>query len=162
MMLDMCLPSYQRAAAAFATFELRVRMLADSGTAGTPLQKKAIGSDLSPLIDEICIVFKVSDADRSFLKSYASVRNKFFHLELSRVTGRIRPLAEQLSEGNIWTSNIGTGEIKKVSDTSTSEGRIYGWMLESHASGAFAAVTAAAQRAIAIIEGIQSNLTCSE
>lgn len=48
-----CFPPFQRAAAAVATFELRVRLLADQAPDGSKLQRAAIGSDLMPLIEQL-------------------------------------------------------------------------------------------------------------
>src|SRR5258706_16411223 len=95
----MCFPAFERAAAAVASFELRVRLLADSGIEGSSSQGQALGGDLTPLIDVLCKDFNATEEELKFLKAVAAIRNKLFHLELSKVTGRIRPLADQLPEG---------------------------------------------------------------
>ena len=135
MMESVCFPLFKRAAAAVATFELRVRLLADSGSEGTELQRAALGGDLTPLVELLCKEYKASDEQLDYLKSVANIRNKLFHLELSRVTGRVRPLAEQLKEGGTWMVNLNDGTVDQVSKTKTHDGRIYGWMWESAESG---------------------------
>ena len=150
-----CFPAFKRAAAAVATFALRVRLLADSGPEGTQLQKAAIGMDLTPLLEMVCKEYNASPDDVVFLKAVAALRNKLFHLELSKVTGRIRPLAEQLKEGGTWMANLNDGTVDQVSKTKTQTGRIYGWMWESTQSGAFDAVEAAAEKASAILNTLR-------
>jgi hypothetical protein len=150
-------PGFQAAAAAVATFELRVRMLADQGDAGTPLVKAALSAEFTKLIDDVCAFHGASDEDARYLKACAGMRNKLFHLELSRVTGRIRPLSEQLREGGVWSLDIETGEVQTVAKTKTEDGRIFGWMLESSSSGAFEAVVAAMRKASGIIEAMRDR-----
>lgn len=152
-----CFPPFQRAAAAVATFELRARLLADQGTEGTPLQRVAISGDLTALLELLGKEFNASIEDLACLKAVASIRNKLFHLELSRVTGRIRPLAEQLKEGRTWMADLTDGSVDQVSKTKTHDGRIYGWMWESANSGAFDAVTAAAERATEILASLRDR-----
>src|SRR5690606_24017574 len=146
-METVCVPAFQRAAAAVAPFELRVRLVADLGPDGTPLQRAALGTDLTPLVEMICDDYAASSDDRAYLKAVANIRSKLFHLELSRVTGRVRPLGEQLQEGGAWMVNLTDGSVDQVSKTKTRDGRIYGWMWESVQSGAFDAVVAAAVKA---------------
>lgn len=157
MMEAVCFPLFKRAAAAVATFELRVRLLADMGDEGTPLQRSAIGGDLTPLIEMICKEYNASDEQLALLKSIASIRNKLFHLELSRVTGRIRPLSEQLKEGGTWMVNLNDSSVEQVSKTKTRDGRIYGWIWESAESGAFAAVELAAEKATALLQELRDK-----
>jgi hypothetical protein len=152
-----CFPSFQRAAAAVATFELRVRLLADQATEGSKLQRAAISMELTPLIELLCEVHGASIEDQAHLKAIAAIRNKLFHLELSRVTGRIRPLTEQLNEGGNWMLNLTDGSVAQVSKTSTHDGRIYGWMWESTQSGAFLAVVAAAERGAEILAAMRDK-----
>jgi hypothetical protein len=151
IMEHLCLPGFANAAAAVAVFELKLRLLADNGEEGTPLQSQAIKADLGKLIDLICDHHKASDEQRALLAKVGTIRNKLFHLELSRVTGRIKPLAEQLQEGNVWMAKLEDGTVHQVSKSSTERGRIYGWLLESRSSGAFDAIATAVQNAIAVI-----------
>lgn len=152
-----CFPWFQRAAAAVATFELRVRLLADQAIDGSKLQGAAISMELTPLIELLCEVHGASLEDLVYLKKVAGIRNKLFHLELSRVTGRIRPLTEQLKEGGTWMVNLTDGSARQVSKTSTQEGRIYGWMSESAESGAFQAVATAAERGAEIVAALRDK-----
>lgn len=148
----MCLPKFQIAAASVATFELLVRLLADQFDEGSKPQRAAIGTDLSQVIDVLADYHKASDDDRKLLQACAVLRNKLFHLELSRVTGRVKDLGAQLEEGKVWGFTIPTGDGGPVSKTKTPDGRIYGWMWEAARSGAFDAVVVAMQRGAAVIE----------
>jgi hypothetical protein len=140
-----------------ATFELRVRLLADLGQEGTALQRAALGTDLTPLVEMICDDYEATADDRAYLKAVANIRNKLFHLELSRVTGRVRPLGEQLKEGGAWMANLTDGSVDQVSKTKTQDGRIFGWMLESVQSGAFDAVVAAVAKATTILHALRDQ-----
>jgi hypothetical protein len=157
IMEHMCLPGFANAAASVSVFELKIRLLADNGDEGTPLQTQAIKADLGKLIDLVCDHHKATVEQRALLSKVATIRNKLLHLELSRATGRIRPLAEQLSEGNVWMADLERSKVHQVSKTSTEEGRIYGWLLESQSSGAFAAIAKAADDAVAVIDFLRDR-----
>ena len=86
-----------------------------------------------------------------------TIRNKLLHLELSRATGRIKPLADQLREGGVWMADLERAKIHQVSKTSTEQGRIYGWLLESQSSGVFAAIAKAAGEAIDVINVLRDR-----
>jgi hypothetical protein len=156
-MEHMCLPGFANAAAAIAVFELKVRLLADNGDEGTPLQVQALKADLGRLIDLVCDHHQATDDQRSLLAKVATIRNKLLHLELSRATGRIRPLADQLREGTVWMADLDNAEVHQVSKTNTKQGRIYGWLLESQSSGAFAAIAVAVREAIGVIDVLRDR-----
>jgi hypothetical protein len=156
-MEHMCLPGFANAAAAVAVFELKLRLLADNGDEGAPLQSQALKADLGKLIDLICDHHSATIEQRSLLAKVGSIRNKLLHLELSRATGRIRPLAEQLREGNVWMADLERGKVDQISKTSTERGRIYGWLLESQSSGAFSAIADAVREAIAVIDVLRDR-----
>lgn len=157
-----CFPMFGRAAEAVAAFELRVRMLADTDSERVKLQRAALSGDLTALIDQLCDEYKAADEERAFLAAVAGLRNNLFHLKLSRVTGRVTPLAEQLVDeplrkGGVWMANLDTGKVGRVSTTSTEDGRIYGWLLESTTSRAFEAVERAAKRGAAILKSLRDR-----
>jgi len=157
IMEHMCLPGFANAAAAVAVFELKVRLLADNGDEGTSLQAQALKADLSKLIDFVCEHHNATVEQRALLSKVATIRNKLLHLELSRATGRIRPLADQLREGNVWMADLEHATVDQVSKTSTERGRIYGWLLESQLSGAFAAIAKAVGEAINVINALRDK-----
>ena len=157
IMEQMCLPGFANAAAAVAVFELKVRLLADNGDEGTPLQSQAIKADLGKLIELVCDHHHATPEQRELLTKVGRIRNKLLHIELSKATGRIRPLAEELREGNVWMANLEDGTVHQVSKTRTETGRIYGWLLESQSSGAFAAVVAAVNEAIKVIGALRDR-----
>lgn len=157
IMEQLCLPAFANAAAAVAVFELKVRLLADNGDAGTPLQVQALKAELGKLVDLVCEHHGATREQRDLLKKVASVRNKLLHLELSRATGRVRPLAEQLNEGGVWMANLENATVHQVSKTSTEDGRIYGWLLESRSSGAFQAISKLVAEAIDVINQLRDR-----
>jgi hypothetical protein len=116
-------------------FELKARLLADK----TPsLQKICLSADLSALIEKIAAEYAdvLTEEDAGLLGALPGLRNKLFHLELSRVTGRIKPLTDSLREAGVVKVNLETGESVNVASTRTAEGRIFGWLVESTESGA--------------------------
>ena len=137
-----------------------MRLLADLEPDASRIQRAAIKGDLTELIEQLCDRHRADDAARAFLKGVAGISNKLFHLELSKVKGRIDPLAEQLVElglleplraGGGAMLHLDSGKVEQVGKTSTETERIFGWMLESVGSGAFVGVTAAADRGVAIL-----------
>lgn len=155
-----CLPSFMRAAAAVAAFELRVRIVADLAPEGNAVQREAINGDLSALIEMLCDRHGASKEDRAFLLAVASIRNKLFHLELSKAVARVRPLVpleQQLRQGGVLMADLDTGKATQVSKLSTANGRILGWMLEAASSGAFEAVVVSVRKAIAVLNAMRDN-----
>ena len=138
-----CFPPFKRAAAEAAAFgDFRVRLLAQ--VEGDPrLTKEAITANLDPLTTEVAKHYGATQVEAKYLSACVGIRNKLFHLELSRMTGRVAgvvDLKDQLVEAGVWSANLETGEVARVADTSSMKEAIFGWMLEATQSGAFAAV----------------------
>ena len=157
----MAFPSFQRAAAAVATFELRVRMLAETATRSSKVKQASLSADLSALIKMVVEYFNASPDETKFLAAAAAMRNKLLHLELSRVLGRVESLIAQLDalgievtkpdKGKVWSADLETGDVARVDQTSTENDGIYGWMLENTFNGGFEAVVALMSHANTII-----------
>jgi hypothetical protein len=154
-------PSFQLATAAVATFELRVRMLAETATRFSKVEQASLSTDLSVLIKMVAEYFNATPDETKFLTAAATMRNKLLHLELSRVLGRIESLIAQLDalgievtkpdKGKVWSADFETGEVARVDQTSTEKDGIYGWMLENTFNGGFDAVVALMSHANTII-----------
>ena len=157
----MAFPSFQRAAAAVATFELRVRMLAETATPFSKVEQASLSADLSALIKMVVEYFNASPEETKFLAAAAAMRNKLLHLELSSVHGRVESLIAQLDalglevtkpdKGKVWSADLETGDVTRVDKTSTENDGIYGWMLENTFNGGFDAVVALMFHATTII-----------
>ncbi len=147
---DVFMRQFAQAAAYACVFELRVRMLADMTSA---LRKQAF-RPLSELLSEVLEYYNeaLSAEDRAALDGAAVLRNKLLHLELSRATGKLVALREQLDAGQVLQGTFEDGEVRQVSKTSTADGRIFGWLLESSTSGAFTAAQKRFDAGIEIIE----------
>ena len=156
------LPKYQAAAIGITTFELKVRLLADTDP-GTPPHRDAITGDLTALINTLCDHLKASDEQRAFLIAFAKLRNDILHLKLSKAAGKITALAKSVDDlpsirgGKITMLNLENGTVHNVVGTSTATGAIYGWLMESATSGAFDAVVAASHKAVEILDQLRDR-----
>lgn len=141
----MAFPSFQRAAAAVATFELRVRILAETATPSSKVEQASLSADLSVLMKMVVEYFNANAEETKFLTAAAAMRNNLLHLKLSRVLGRVESLIAQLDalgfevtkpdKGKVWSADIETGDVVRVDQTSTENDGIYGWMLENTFNG---------------------------
>jgi len=135
---DIFLNAFGFTVARAGCFELTARMLADK----TPvLQSRCLSEELTPLCRALTTEYAsaLTEEETKLLGLLPGVRNMLFHIQFSRVQGRIRPLAETLKDAGVTQLNLDTGEAQPVSRTSTSNGRIFGWLIEATASGAFTA-----------------------
>jgi hypothetical protein len=153
---DVFLDHFGYAAARGACFELTARMLADKSPS---LRKFALSCDLTPLLAKIHREYAtaLSEPEGSLLHALAGIRNKLFHLELSRVTGRIKSLTESLRESGVVQLDLETGETRDVASTNTADGRIFGWLMESSMNGAFAVGAEKFLEGIAILERLMTE-----
>ena len=158
---EIAFPSFKCAAAAVATFELRVRMLAETATRSSKVEQASLSADLSALIKMVAEYFGATEDETKFLTAAATMRNKLLHLKLSSVLGRVESLITQLDalgievtkpdKGRVWSGDFETGEVARVDKTSTEKDGIYGWMLENTLNGGFKAVVALMSHANKII-----------
>jgi hypothetical protein len=105
------------------------------------LQKDAISGALAPLAREVAEEFadRLSPEERELLRALPGIRNKLLHVELSRAAGRVKNFAQELHDAEVIKIDLTTGDVARVRSTSTQEGGISGWLLESASSGSFAA-----------------------
>jgi hypothetical protein len=113
-----------RAAAAVATFELRVRMLAERARRFAKVEQASLSADLSVLIKMVAEYFVATTDETKFLTAAATMRNKLLYLELSRVLGRVESLIAQPDalgieitkpdKGKVWSADFETGEVARV------------------------------------------------
>lgn len=151
------------AAGRAAVFELKTRMFADAVAL-----KGAVSASLDPLTKDVLawIVANTTTSaeDCEKVTRAARLRNKLFHLELSRATGQLVSLDVQLnSEGVKMFSWDGAATVEKVlgaiaaggapvARTATRDGLVFGWLLEASASGAFGAAARIFDEASQILE----------
>jgi len=152
IMEQTCLPDFQRAAAAAASFELKLRLLCDlrPETADKSLD------NLDLVRKEVIRAYgQLLDADtQSHLKACVDLRNKLLHQQLSRVSGKLVTLGEELRSAGLWSVDLTTGEATETERVSTKNGKIYGWMLTSKAQGAFDAAVRVFDQGYKILDAI--------
>jgi hypothetical protein len=115
-------------------FELKVRLLADK----TPsLQASSLSADLTPLCKDIAVEYSsaLADDERRLLETLPGIRNKLLHIEFSRAQGRIKPFVDTLHDAGVVKVDLNTGETVRVATSSTTQGRLFGWLLEAGSSG---------------------------
>ena len=116
-------------------FELKVRLLADK----TPsLQNSSLSAELTPLCKDIAFDYASAlvDEERRLLEALPGIRNKLLHIEFSRAQGRIKPFVDTLNDAGVVKVDLKTGETTRVATSSTTQGRLFGWLLEAGSSGA--------------------------
>jgi len=132
------IPAFAEAAAAACVFELHVRMLADV----TPALRGEAFAKLSNLVHAVCTHFVeaglLNHEGGERLRRCVVLRNKLLHLELSKATGQLESLGEELRANDVWMANLEDGSVGRVAETPTREGHIFGWLLQGWTSGAFA------------------------
>ncbi len=130
-----------------AVFELTARMFVDA----VPELSGSLTSKLDPLMKDLTAWMeretKTIPDERELLWRCARLRNKLFHAELSRATGQLVSLGVELGKEGVrrfsWPGEL-TPEIfhkvmqeggEPVGKTKTTEGRLFGWLLEAQQTG---------------------------
>jgi hypothetical protein len=146
---DMLVMCFVQCAAAGCRFEMVARRYADN----TPELRSVAFKPLTELVDAIAthVADRTTDGERAVLAKCGTVRNKLFHLELSRLTGQLKALGLDVGDGGVTIVDLANGKSTKVSQTATRDGRIFGWLFEAQASGAFGHAMALFGRGIALI-----------
>jgi hypothetical protein len=142
---------FGRACAFAGVFEFRVRMLAERTP---PLERDALNMDLDPLRRALVGHYgsKIQPDDRELLIALPAIRNKLFHVQFSKAVGRIKRFDEELKDAGVLKADLETGEVVLVPQSSTANGTLYGWLLESARSGAFDSGSELLRRGISVIE----------
>jgi hypothetical protein len=145
---DFSVNAFGQCATAGCLFELYARRYADN----TPELQAVAFKDLSVVVEAIRthVLGRTTDEERAVLDACVGVRNKLFHLELSRVTGRLRSFGAEIGGPKVTMVNLADGAAIKVANSSTRDGRIYGWLMEATANGAFKQGVALFKRGIAL------------
>jgi hypothetical protein len=155
---------YAATAGRAAVFELRVRLAIDA----IPELKGSLSGKLSALVDDLVAWMAAEGVgtveERQLLRNCAVIRNRLFHVELSRMTGKAVSLGVELersgvrmfrTEGELTTEKFlaeldgGGAPVRK---TRTTEGLLYGWLIEAHFSGAFGAASRALDDGVEVIK----------
>ncbi|MGA2451650.1 MAG: hypothetical protein ABTD50_23585 [Polyangiaceae bacterium] len=155
----MVLEPFAKCAAVACVFEMSARRYADN----TPELQALALRDLGVVVKGICayVESRTTDAERAHLDKCVRLRNKLVHLELSRATGQLKSFGIELDEGKVRMGNLDDGTTIRVSETSTAEGRICGWLLESSTSGAFDRGREVFRRGIFLLSWLRSR-DCGE
>lgn len=124
------IPYFDKAASKACLFELYCRLLAN-------INGGFYHSDLGTTIKYIIDNFDLNEEDKKLLHNCNYIRNKLFHVELNRVSGKFRSLGFHLKEKNVYSYNLKTGKNGFVPTLSFEEGTIFGWLIESTLSGSF-------------------------
>jgi hypothetical protein len=152
---DVWVERFARACAFGGVFELRIRMLAERTPA---LKRDALKADLTPLCRSIVghYAAKLASEDRALLVALPGIRNKLLHVEFSRAVGRIKPFSEELRDAEVLKADLVTGDVVSVPQSSTEDGTLFGWLLESARSGAFDSGAELFRRGITLAEMLLS------
>jgi hypothetical protein len=140
---DLIAEQFADTAGAACEFELRIRLFANN-------HNMKFDGKLSSIKDEILKKYKtsISVSDKEILNNCVHLRNKLFHVELSKVTGKLKTISSlkgQITPGvvsvlKLHFDNPDQNNTYKVADKNINDGSLYGWCVESHYSGAFKAV----------------------
>jgi hypothetical protein len=160
---DPTIAQFAGAAARAAVFELKARMFADAvGLRG------GVSKELDPLVKDIVAWMRANaganDEDCERVQRCARLRNKLFHLELSRATGQLVSLDAQLRDEGVgmftWEGELSAEKLiaaiatggSPVGKTATTDGLVFGWLHQASASGAFGAAARVFDEAGEILE----------
>lgn len=142
-------------ASAGCVFELYARRYADN----TEELRLYAFSELSEVVGAIRkhVGIRITEDEGATLKACLDIRNRLFHLELSKLTGKLRSLGEILDEARVFQISLSDESTKKVSQTSTSEGRIQGWLLQATTDQSFKRATLLFRRGIALLGWLRTK-----
>jgi hypothetical protein len=153
---DRWVNQFAETAAWACVFELKARMLAQMVPT---LKKRSLSAKLDKLnkllIDHFASQLTPSDLD--LLKALPGLRNNLLHLDLTSTRDRIRPFADQLEQTGLITLDLNTGAGGLVSNMSTTEGTIFGWLFESFGSGSFREGAKLFARGVHVIERLMDS-----
>jgi hypothetical protein len=140
---------FARAAAGAGLFELKVRLFADN----TPALQKHKEDALEALV-KLVIEHEQASIDQddvTLLKACVRLRNKLLHADFSKAAGTLVSFGVKLDRGRVHIVDLSDGAARKVSETSTTDGRVFGWVLEGGRSGVFLQACLVFRRGIGLI-----------
>ncbi len=126
---------FAQAATIACLFELKMRLLADN----TAELQKYKDEQLEALVKRVTEHMQnlIVSEEAVLLKKCARIRNKLLHADFSKAAGTLLSVGINLEQGKVHLIDLVDGSVRKISDSNTSDGRVYGWLLEGARSGAF-------------------------
>jgi len=130
------------AAAGACEFELKIRLFADN----IPTLQQHKEEKLEGLV-KLFIEHERADLvpeDGVLLKKCVRLRNKLLHADFSSAAGTLISFGATLSQGKIvmWNlddeASLDEDSMRQVTETSTTTGGVFAWIMECSLSGAFA------------------------
>jgi hypothetical protein len=157
---DPAFGAFALAAAAACVFELKVRLFADN----TPDLQRFKDEKLEPLVKRIVdhLAASLTDEEGVHLRKCARVRNKLLHAEFSKAAGTLLSVGVKLDQGTVHIVDLSDGSSRKVSETSTTDGRVFGWVLEGKSSRAFDQARAFFLRGVDLITWLLAKASGAE
>jgi hypothetical protein len=164
---DVFYATFAGAAGRAAIFELKARVLVDA----IPELSGSMTDGLEDLIRKLAAWTEreglATADDREKLRRCAKLRNKLFHAAFNRVAGQLDSLDVELDREHVKRFTFGTGPLtiegfdaalrtggEPVSKTKMVEGRMFGWLIEAHRSGAFGAAGATFDEGVDLLHQI--------
>jgi hypothetical protein len=149
---DVFVAQFREAAGAAAEFEFRLRMIADK-------HPETSTYSLAHNLDDVeravvgyfnAVGWLLPEEERT-LRACRLVRNKLLHVELHAARARLVDAGAPQKDGGVIMGCFETGETVTVGDTTTSDGRVFEWLLECGQGGDFEEAELLFNRGIAII-----------
>jgi hypothetical protein len=146
---DPAFVDFANAAAMACLFEIKARLFADN----TPALEKHKADQLEALVKRIIEHERdgILPEDEVLLKKCARFRNKLLHANFSQAAGTLLSFGVELDQGTVYLTKLEDASVRKLSETSTTDGRVFGWMLEGKSSGVFREARKVFVRGIAFI-----------
>lgn len=118
-------------------YELRLRLLAASHPA---IADKALVQQLAETEEAIFAHFAadIQPSEVTNLRASRRVRNKFLHADFAEAANLLRQeLGRTVASGGVFMASLETGEVTEVNASTTSEGTLFGWLLNGYNGGLF-------------------------
>ncbi|MDE2104565.1 MAG: hypothetical protein KGL39_45440 [Patescibacteria group bacterium] len=146
---DPAYASFAHAAAAACLFELKVRLFADNTTELQRFKDEKLEGLVKRLVEHAAPTLQEEEVVH--LKKCARLRNKLLHADFSKAAGTLLSIGVELRQGTVYLVDLQDGSVRRVSETTTTDGRVSGWVLEGKSSGAFDAARMFFVRGIDVI-----------
>jgi len=143
---------YAIAIGAAGVMELKLRMSANHVPA---LSADVHAIEANRVYDAVFAAFAqhLSVADRAFLESARTLRNKLAHANFPAVRERLRALGYS-APANVVRGLFSTGDVREVQALDQAQPELFGWLLEARSTGLLLACYGVFVKAIRIIDGL--------